>query len=63
MYLGLLMLLAGWTVYLGSVVALPFPPLFVWVITSQQIRLEEQALEKVFGQEYLNYKEKVRPWL
>lgn len=63
MYLGLLLLLTGWAVFLGSMVALIFPPLFVWVITTHQIRWEEQALEKMFGEEYLDYKRKVRAWL
>ena len=63
MYLSLLILLIGWSIYLGSLGATMLPPLFVWVITTLQIKPEEQALEKVFGQEYLEYKQRVRRWL
>jgi protein-S-isoprenylcysteine O-methyltransferase Ste14 len=63
MYLALLLLLVGWAVQLGSVAAALVPPLFVWVINSQQIKWEEQALERVFGQAYLRYKQQVRRWL
>lgn len=63
MYLSLLFLLIGWAIYLGSLSAMLIPPLFVWVLTTQQIRYKEQALEKVFGSEYLNYKRSVRRWM
>lgn len=63
MYLALLLLLIGWTIYLGSAIAILFPPLFVWVINTQQIKWEELALENVFQQEYLDYKQNVRRWL
>jgi len=63
MYLSLFLLLVGWAIYLGSLSPLLLPLLFIWVITSQQIKPEEQVLEKVFGEEYLSYKQKVRPWV
>jgi len=63
MYLNLFLLLMGWAIYLGSLSPLLLPLLFIWVITSQQIKSEEQVLEKVFGQEYLSYKQKVRRWV
>lgn len=63
MYLSLFLLLVGWAIYLGSLSPLLLPLLFIWVITSQQIKPEEQVLEKVFGQEYLSYKQKVRRWV
>lgn len=34
------------------------PPLFIRVIRTQQIKYEEEALEKCFGEEYLDYKRK-----
>jgi len=40
---------------------LPF--LFILVITTQQIKYEEQALEKLFGDDYLAYKKRVRRWM
>ncbi|MEJ2405556.1 MAG: isoprenylcysteine carboxylmethyltransferase family protein [Candidatus Thiodiazotropha sp.] len=63
MYLALLMLLTGWALYLGSLVAALFLPLFVLIINHQQIQWEELALEQRFEQEYLDYKTRVRRWL
>jgi len=63
MYLSLFLLLVGWAIYLGSLSALLLSLLFVCVVTIQQIKPEEQVLEKVFGQEYLSYKQKVRRWV
>jgi protein-S-isoprenylcysteine O-methyltransferase Ste14 len=63
MYLGLLLLLAGLAVYMGSLTPLIMPPLFVMVMNSQQILHEERVLEEKFGEEYRAYKERVRRWL
>jgi len=63
MYLGLLIILSGWAVYLGSVTPFLLLPLFVWVINVEQIFPEEEILEKKFGQQYRDYKEKVRRWI
>ena len=52
MYLGLLLLLIGWAIWLGSASPWVIPPLFVIVITIVQIIPEEQALEQLFGEEY-----------
>ena len=53
MYLGLLLLLIGWAVWLGSVSPWLVLPLFVIVLTVVQIIPEEQALGKRFGEPYL----------
>jgi len=63
MYLGLLLLLIGWTIYLGSLSGLIIPPLFIWVITQQQIIHEEKILTTKFAQAYINYQQQVRRWL
>ncbi len=63
MYLGLLIMLAGWSVYLGNLAALALLPLFVLVISRWQIVPEERVLEQKFGDEYLAYKRSVRRWL
>jgi protein-S-isoprenylcysteine O-methyltransferase Ste14 len=34
-----------------------------WLVTKIAIEKEEAYLEQVFGQEYLDYKDKVRRWL
>ncbi|MEW8437138.1 MAG: isoprenylcysteine carboxylmethyltransferase family protein [Candidatus Thiodiazotropha taylori] len=63
MYLASLMLLTGWAIYLGSLVAALFLPLFILIVTQQQILHEEMALEQLFAQNYRDYKARVRRWL
>ena len=63
MYLGMLLILTGLGVWLGSVTPLLCLPLFVLVITTQQILPEEETLRYKFGQDYLDYMHRVRRWL
>ena len=63
MYLGLLVMLTGWALYLGSVSPLSALPLFVWILTRQQIEPEESILADKFGQQYEDYKRRVRRWI
>jgi protein-S-isoprenylcysteine O-methyltransferase Ste14 len=63
MYLGLLLLLIGWALWLGSASAWLMPPLFVMVITVVQIIPEEQALGQLFGAQYLAYRGTVARWI
>jgi protein-S-isoprenylcysteine O-methyltransferase Ste14 len=54
--------------YLGTFLIIPnmlsFSILFITFVTIQtQVRLEEEYLESVQGQEYLNYKKRVNRWL
>ena len=63
MYLGLLLLLIGWAVWLGSVSPLVVPPLFVFAITVVQIIPEERALNRNFGEEYVSYRRSVARWV
>lgn len=63
MYAGMLLLLIAWGIYLGTLSVWILPPLFVWIITVNQIIPEEHALQKLFGQNYLDYKNSVRRWL
>lgn len=63
MYLGLLTMLIGWAIYLGSLIAFFILPLFVITLNIQQIKPEEEVLEKKFGEAYLAYKRRVRAWL
>ena len=63
MYLGLLTILFGFGVYLGSLTPFLVLPVFYFVITEMQIKPEERMLEEKFGEEYLAYKNKVRRWL
>ena len=63
MYVGLLMVLLGYAIWLGSLTPFLLLPLFVYVITMMQIIPEEDILEKKFGQDYLEYKSRVKRWL
>jgi len=63
MYLGMLIALIGMAVRLGSLSAFIPVPLFVIWIRRQYIEREEVFLEEIFGQEYRDYKARVRRWL
>jgi protein-S-isoprenylcysteine O-methyltransferase Ste14 len=63
MYVGLLIILTGYAIWLGSVTPFLLLPLFYWLITQMQIKPEERILQQKFGQEYLDYKNTVRRWL
>jgi protein-S-isoprenylcysteine O-methyltransferase Ste14 len=63
MYLGLVLLLIGWSIWLGSASPWLVPPLFVIVLTVVQIIPEEQALSRRFGEQYLSYRRSVARWI
>ena len=63
MYLGLLVVLLGWAVFLSSAVAFVWLPAFVVYMNRFQIGPEETALASLFGPEFTNYRMKVRRWL
>jgi len=63
MYLGFLLALIGWALYLQSWLALLVLPGFVLYLNRYQIRPEEQALEARFGEGFRDYRRRVRRWL
>lgn len=63
MYLGFLLALAGWGVFLGNVLALAGLPLFVAAMNRLQIRPRERALRARSGASYEPYERSVRRWL
>ncbi len=63
MYLGLLILLLGWGLRLSNPLALLPILLFVAYMTVFQIKPEEEALKRKFGDPYLEYCARVRRWL
>ena len=62
MYLGMVILLIGVATYLGSLTPYIVIPVFFLIIQQCFIKHEEPFLENIFGQEYLDYKDKVRRW-
>ena len=63
MYLGLVLALAGWAVYLSNAVAALLVPGFIAYMTQYQIKPEERALLAKFGFEFAQYRSRVRRWL
>jgi len=62
-YLGMTTILIGIAIILGSGVTLIFPLLFIIIIEIWFIPVEEQKLERVFGEQYREYKRTVRKWI
>ncbi|MBF5002864.1 methyltransferase family protein [Diaphorobacter caeni] len=62
MYLGMLVLLLAWCVWLANAAALVGPALFAGYITRFQIFPEERILLANFGEPYLQYMRRVRRW-
>ena len=63
MYLGLLLILAGAFILLGSLGPLVVVLAFVWLIATQFVQVEERMLEARFGDPYRRYQTRVRRWL
>lgn len=63
MYLGMLMVLIGWALWLSDLSAFVPLPFFVLYLNQFQIKPEERALTVLFGHEFLQYQHKVRRWL
>ena len=63
MYVGLLLVLVAWAVFLASPIALAGPVAFVFYMARFQIQPEERALSALFGSSYAAYKLRVRRWL
>lgn len=63
MYLGMIMMLLGVALLLGSVGALLPVPLFIVIIRYNFVAGEERFMEDSFGQQYLDYKATVRRWI
>jgi len=63
MYLGMFMILIGAALMMGSISPLLPVWLFMLVIRYNFVAGEERFLEAAFGQNYLDFKNKVRRWL
>ena len=64
MYLGLLLLIIAATIWFGTWFGIIISVFFILLINILQIiPEEEEALLQIFGEEYLEYKKKVRRWI
>lgn len=63
MYLGMLVVLVGWAVFLANGISFLLLPLFVLYMDRFQIGPEERVLSGHFGSEFDNYMKSVRRWL
>jgi len=63
MYLGGLIMLLGWAVFLSNALAFLFLPVYVLYINRFQIAPEERVLTSLFGQTYVAYQARTRRWL
>lgn len=63
MYLGFLLILIAWGVWLSNIISVLLLPCFVIYMNTYQIRPEERALQAKFGKEFEQYMATVRRWL
>jgi len=63
MYLGMLLLLLAWGIYLVNAFSIALCIGFILYMNRFQIQVEERALTNIFGDAYRAYTMKVRRWL
>ncbi len=63
MYLGVTSVLLGIAILIGTLPLFLAPLLFFLTIHTVFIPDEERTLERIFGQQYVDYKSRVRRWL
>ena len=63
MYLGFLLGLIGWAIFLSNALAFFLLPAFVAYMNRFQIEPEEKALGVLFGEQFVAYSSRVRRWL
>jgi protein-S-isoprenylcysteine O-methyltransferase Ste14 len=63
MYLGMLLILLGIFLLLGSLTPFIVIPVYIALINRKFILPEEKMLLKTFGEDYKNYTQKVRRWI
>lgn len=63
MYLGFLLMLAGWAVYLSHLWVWLALPLFVLYLNRFQIQPEERVLREIFPETFALYQQSTRRWI
>ncbi|MHA1975491.1 MAG: methyltransferase family protein [Candidatus Hodarchaeales archaeon] len=62
-YLSGVILFLGIAILLGSLITFLFPITLLIILDVFYIPFEERKLERIFGEEYLSYRQKVRRWI
>lgn len=62
-YLGMVLVLIGVALVLGTLSPFLVIPVFALQIQKEFVLAEEKFLERIFGEEYLNYKHKIPRWI
>ena len=62
MYLQMVLICAGFAILLANAWILVLTPFCAWILQRFAIRPEEAYLERKFGAQYLDYKERVPRW-
>ncbi|MEO0013426.1 MAG: hypothetical protein RLZZ535_1815 [Cyanobacteriota bacterium] len=62
-YLGMITVLIGLWIFLGSLTPVLIVPIFTVLIQEMFIKEEERMLEEKFGESYQEYKASVRRWI
>ncbi len=63
MYLAMALLLAGWGIFLGSMLNILVLAGFIQAMNVLQIKPEEEALKEIFGDAYIDYCQRTRRWI
>ena len=63
MYVGLLFIYLGITCFIGNWWNIILIPLLTFIMQAYVIKSEEKYLERAFGNEFIEYKKRVRRWL
>ena len=63
MYLGMALVLVAWAVWLARPLLLLGVVAFVLYMNRFQIAPEERAMARIFGEDYVEYRRRVRRWL
>ncbi|MGA7194940.1 MAG: isoprenylcysteine carboxylmethyltransferase family protein [Anaerolineales bacterium] len=62
-YLGFFLIYLGFTLLAGTLWGLIASPFLIWTITQEAIRAEEIYLTEKFGEQYKQYRARVRQWI
>ena len=62
-YLGDILILAGFILRWDAPVALPLVPLLLWILETRFVIPEEDRMRRKFRQEFYRYTEKTRRWI